>query len=110
MLVREVITDAKTGETTERWVDVPDVLTVEQAQAADLVARAEQERTDRNARLMACDWTVLPDAPLDAIQRASWTVYRQALRDVTDQAGFPDAVKWPIPPADTGRAQIPQDS
>ena len=33
MLVREVITDAKTGEVTERWVEMPDVLTEAEAAA-----------------------------------------------------------------------------
>jgi hypothetical protein len=59
---------------------------------------------------MACDWTVLSDAPLDATQRASWAAYRQALRDVTDQAGFPDAIKWPLPPTDAPRAEAGQDA
>ena len=39
-------------------------------------------RTERNHRLMMCDWTQLPDAPVDA---AAWAIYRQALRDITDQ-------------------------
>ncbi|MBS1198682.1 MAG: putative phage tail fiber protein [Proteobacteria bacterium] len=55
-------------------------------------------RAERNARLAACDWTMLPDAPLSAAQVSSWQTYRQALRDLTDQAGFPAAVVWPVAP------------
>lgn len=56
---------------------------------------AEQVRAERDALLAACDWTQVADAPVD---QAAWAVYRQALRDVTAQAGFPDAVVWPTKP------------
>lgn len=52
-------------------------------------------RTDRNARLAACDWTQLPDAPVD---HAIWAAYRQDLRDVTTQTGFPWNITWPEQP------------
>lgn len=57
--------------------------------------REKAVRQERNRRLADCDWTQLPDAPVDA---ALWAVYRQELRDVTAQAGFPDNVVWPAPP------------
>jgi hypothetical protein len=85
----EVITNAQTGETTTRpW-------TAEEIAAAGRRDPAEIRAT-RNAKLAACDWTQLPDAPVDA---AAWADYRQALRDVTAQPGFPDAVIWPAAPA-----------
>jgi hypothetical protein len=58
--------------------------------------QADAVRTDRNARLAVCDWTQLADAPVDSL---SWANYRQALRDVTMQPGFPWSVEWPTPPA-----------
>lgn len=57
--------------------------------------QAAAVRADRNARLAACDWTQLSDAPVDDL---AWAVYRQALRDVTSQAGFPWEVVWPDEP------------
>ena len=54
--------------------------------------QAKRVREDRNARLAACDWTQLPDAPVDA---AAWATYRQELRDVSGQVGFPWKVVWP---------------
>lgn len=51
-------------------------------------------RDDRNARLAACDWTQLPDAPVDA---AAWATYRQALRDITAQPD-PYNIVWPDMP------------
>lgn len=58
--------------------------------------QAKRVRDDRNKRLADCDWTQLPDAPVDA---AAWATYRQALRDVTSQEGFPWTVVWPEIPA-----------
>lgn len=110
MLIREIITDTKTGEITERMVDMPGVLTLEEAQAADLIARDEEARAERNARLLVCDWTALPDAPLDAAQRSAWAGYRQALRGVPEQAGFPDAIIWPLPPTDAPRVEAGQEA
>lgn len=55
-------------------------------------------RAERNGKLSACDWTVLADAPLTTTSKANWKAYRQALRDITDQATFPQSVTWPIAP------------
>lgn len=59
---------------------------------------AEQIRGQRNVLLMRSDWTQVADAPLTAEQKAAWSTYRQALRDVTEQAGFPASVVWPTAP------------
>ena len=52
-------------------------------------------RSERDMLLAACDWTQVSDAPVD---RTAWAAYRQALRDVPAQAGFPDDVTWPTKP------------
>ena len=52
-------------------------------------------RAERDALLRASDWTQLPDIPPRT--RASWTAYRQALRDITVQAD-PFGVVWPVAP------------
>jgi hypothetical protein len=57
--------------------------------------QASETRLQRDAMLRACDWTQMPDSPLDASQKAAWGVYRQALRDVPAQAGFPETINWP---------------
>lgn len=56
---------------------------------------AAKIRAKRNALIAASDWTQLPDAPLTDAQKAAWQIYRQALRDVTEQATFPQSVEWP---------------
>jgi len=53
-------------------------------------------RSHRNALLSECDWTQVADAPVD---KTAWATYRQALRDITSQAGFPYSVVWPTSPA-----------
>ena len=65
------------------------------------IARAESVRAERDRRLSACDWTQLPDVPQSTA--AVWLVYRQALRDMTSQAGFPGAVVWPTEPQQGGQ-------
>ena len=52
-------------------------------------------RDDRNQRLATSDWTQLADSPVD---KAVWAAYRQALRDITSQAGFPWSIQWPTQP------------
>lgn len=58
--------------------------------------QAAAVRADRKNRLAECDWTQVADAPVD---KAVWATYRQALRDITKQAGFPWQVSWPDQPA-----------
>ena len=55
----------------------------------------EQARAKRESLLIESDWTQMPDAPVD---KASWATYRQALRDITKQSGFPHDVVWPTKP------------
>jgi hypothetical protein len=62
--------------------------------AAKVGAQWNIIRAERNKLLVESDWTQLPDAPVDA---AAWATYRQALRDITDQAN-PFAVIWPESP------------
>lgn len=52
----------------------------------------------RNALLASSDWTQLPDVPLSVEQKSDWAAYRQQLRDITSQTGFPDNIAWPIEP------------
>jgi len=53
-------------------------------------------RAKRNKLLSDCDWTQGKDVP-DAVSSA-WAPYRQALRDITTQSGFPQNIEWPTPP------------
>ena len=61
---------------------------------------AAQARTKRNQFLADSDWTQLPDArnAMGTDKAAEWDTYRQALRDITEQAGFPREIEWPTKP------------
>ena len=61
---------------------------------------AEQARAERNQLLAESDWTQLPDAraAMGEAKAAEWDAYRQALRDITEQAGFPADIVWPVKP------------
>lgn len=61
----------------------------------DLNRLADKAREERNRRLKECDWTVLPDVPVNQ----AWLDYRQALRDIPEQPGFPETIQWPEEPA-----------
>jgi len=78
------------------WVRVKSVVNKTDTQiTADTESEAIQVRRDRNDLLSASDWTQVADAPVD---KAAWATYRQALRDVTSQTGFPWEVTWPSKP------------
>lgn len=80
--------DCTTGEISV--VEIPDLPPTPE----EIDAKWAEIRAERNALLAACDWTQLPDAPVDA---APWAVYRQELRDITTQAD-PFNIVWPTQP------------
>lgn len=55
-------------------------------------------RYKRNQLLQQSDWTQMPDSPLSETNRLAWKTYRQALRDITTESGWPSTVVWPQPP------------
>jgi hypothetical protein len=57
--------------------------------------RAAGIRTSRTEKLKDSDWTQIADSTAD---KAAWATYRQALRDITTQTGFPWEVQWPTQP------------
>lgn len=67
---------------------------------ADAIAAVDAQqatsvRNSRDEKLKSTDWTQVDDAPVD---KAAWATYRQALRDIPAQAGFPWDVNWPVEP------------
>ena len=66
--------------------------------AAELAAEEARVRSQRNALLADTDWVVTKSIETNTDIRPEWKVYRQALRDITEQDGFPHAVIWPTKP------------
>ena len=57
--------------------------------------QAANVRRSRTEMLKDCDWTQIADSTAD---KAVWATYRQALRDITAQSGFPWTITWPTQP------------
>lgn len=75
-------------EAVGRYVEVPTPL-----------AQARNARIERDKRLAACDWVTLRAADSGTPVPAAWIAYRDALRAVPEQAGFPGDIQWPTPPS-----------
>lgn len=79
-----------------QWFTKYSVADMEQEAKDALDAQqAASQRAYRNTLLSDCDWTQLPDAP---VNQQAWANYRQALRDVSQQSGFPWEIEWPQKP------------
>mgnify|MGYP000813610819 CR=1 FL=1 len=70
----------------------------------------DEIRARRDRLLAATDWAVLPDSPLDAQSLEAVKTYRQALRDVPQQDGFPADIQWPELPETVKAAPGPVDT
>ena len=80
-----------TAEEEAEW----DAMEAAYAAGAD-TRKAIQIRAERNTKLGATDWTQAADAPQSV--KDIYAPYRQALRDVPTQSGFPNQVVWPTSP------------
>lgn len=58
--------------------------------------KAAKVREQRNTKLAATDWTQTADVPQSV--KDSYVTYRQALRDISNQSGFPNQITWPDAP------------
>jgi len=64
----------------------------------DLINASKDILNIRQQKLISSDWTQIPNGPLTTEQKQAWAVYRQELRDITSQSGYPFNVIWPTPP------------
>jgi len=63
------------------------------AQTTEQLAAAV--RSDRDRRILDTDYLIMPDYPIDVTKLTAVKTYRQALRDISLQAGFPTKIDWP---------------
>ena len=59
---------------------------------------ASLARQHRNMLIQSTDYLVLPDYQISEEKRQEFLVYRQALRDISKQDGWPMDIKWPAMP------------
>ena len=81
--------------------DIPQPTDAEiEAEVARLIAEQPKKevRAHRDRLLTETDWVVVKHNELGAPIPQEWLDYRQALRDITEQSGFPDNVEWPQEP------------
>jgi len=78
-----------------KWVLTKTLVALTPEQIADRDAAKAREVREKRSRLLAeTDWTALSDVTMSA----EMATYRQALRDITAQEGFPHSVNWPVKP------------
>ena len=61
----------------------------------------EKDRSTRSSLLEGTDWIIIKYLDMETSVPQEWKDYRQALRDVTEQDGFPGNVNWPEEPTTT---------
>ena len=83
------------GVWTQMWT-ISDATPEEiEQRTADLASSVRAQRGDM---LAASDWIVIKSYERGETIPAEWEVYRQALRDIPKQQGFPHEVIWPVKP------------
>jgi len=83
------------NEYGDYFTDVPpDSIIIESPSIDDAMQNVRQYR---NSLLFACDWTMLPDAPITTQELAMWKQYRQNLRDLPANLVW-NSTTWPNPP------------
>jgi len=90
-----VFTDTPATDTT------PAKTAAENEAAYKATKDAEQAvsvRASRDIKLAETDWVVIKNLELNANIPGAWEVYRQALRDIPSQQGFPWTISWPVQP------------
>ena len=95
-----------------RWVhtpaDSPDNVATKDADVGDIAiyltdaeydtVLAASARQKRDRLIAATDYLVTPDYPIESDRLAKVKIYRQALRDIPEQSGFPRNIIWPEKP------------
>jgi len=110
--VRDGVEQDAKGNWVERWT-IRDMFADYTDDEGVLHTKAEQEqayqagldetaaksvRQQRDRLLAECDWIVIMHTEKGTNIPAAWEIYRQSLRDITAQAGFPHNVQWPAKP------------
>jgi hypothetical protein len=90
-----VFTDTAATDTTPAQTAAEQEAAYKASKDAD---QAKSVRTSRDDKLKETDWVVIKNLELNANIPGAWEVYRQALRDIPTQAGFPWTITWPDAP------------
>ena len=91
-VVVETVPIKENGSWKQVWITKP---ALKEIVAGRIANQALRVRSQRNSLLTQSDWTQVLDAPGN---QPAWAAYRQQLRDITAQPGFPLEVIWPQQP------------
>lgn len=81
------------------WAQVMVQVEISQEQYQNNVnIQIQAVKADRDRMITSTDWVVSKSLESGEPVPNAWKVYRQALRDITTQSGFPFNVQWPQPP------------
>ena len=85
------------------YVDEDNVTVTKASQEEAYTARKDAEaataaRAERDKLIASCDWMAIKAFEGGTTVSAEWATYRQALRDVSAQEGFPNDITWPEKP------------
>jgi hypothetical protein len=93
------VTEVNPTKTGNEWVQTWQVT---DASAEEVEQRTQDQakttREQRDQMLTECDWVVIKSVETEVPEIEAWKTYRQALRDVPEQSGFPWNVEWPTKP------------
>lgn len=96
--MKHILSDVTTGEVTEVLFTDAEIAQKATNDAAEAIAaplrKAVEVRSERDSRLVKTDFHALSDTDMSE----AMTTYRQALRDIPTQDGFPHEVTWPVSP------------
>ena len=86
-----------TGLGKEIW-DNRDNLDIAEYEGLSDEILANQIRAQRDSLLEQTDYLMMSDYPISDDRLAAVKIYRQALRDIPEQSGFPRSITWPEKP------------
>ena len=93
--VSEALPEFVDGQWVQSW-EVTDATSEEIA--LRLKSLSDKVRSKRDALLSDSDWVVIKSVEGATQVPSAWATYRQELRDITNQTGFPAEVVWPTKP------------
>lgn len=92
------IHNTETGEYIVREMNDEEFAVWQAGESERTVEQEQLIRAERDKKLSECDWRVIKAIENNQLQDFQWAAYRQELRDVPSQAGFPWTIVWPQPP------------
>ena len=109
MLLAQALSNLRPGALWAITDDKLEWLDTEQTQPTDAEIEAEVERliaeqpakearAERDRLLTESDWVTIRATDTGDPVPTEWQTYRQALRDIPEQTGFPEEIEWPQEP------------